>query len=116
MTDGAQGGAVGAAVDLGSNSVHLLVAAVADHRLEPLLDESVFLGLGRALDAGGVLGPVARRGLVDTLVHYAELARALGAAAITFIGTEPLRRAGDAPRIAREVEAATGDPAPRAHP
>ena len=108
MTDGPLGGAVAAAVDLGSNSVHLLVASVADHRLEPLLDESVFLGLGRALDGGGVLGPEARRGLVDVLVHYSELARGLGATAITFIGTEPLRRAADAPRIGHEVEAATG--------
>jgi len=110
MTDGSLGGSVGAAVDLGSNSVHLLVAGVADHRLEPLIDESVFLGLGKALDGGGVLGPDARAGLVEALVHYAELARGLGATAITFIGTEPLRRAGDAPTIAREVEAATGIP------
>ena len=110
MTDGAPGGAVAAAVDLGSNSVHLLVASVADHRLEPLLDESVFLGLGRALDGGGVLGSESRRGLVDALVHYSELARGLGATAITFIGTEPIRRAADAPRIAREIEAATGVP------
>lgn len=110
MTDAAQGGVVGAAVDLGSNSVHLLVAAVANLRLDPLLDESVFLGLGRALDGGGVLGPAARAGLVDALVHYTELARGLGAAHVTFIGTEPMRRAADAPRIAHEVEAATGVP------
>jgi exopolyphosphatase/pppGpp-phosphohydrolase len=110
VTDLGQGGAVGAAVDLGSNSVHLLVAAVADHRLDPLRDESVFLGLGRALDGGGLLGPIARAGLVDALVHYTELARGLGAAHITFVGTEPLRRAADAPRIAQEVEAATGVP------
>ena len=110
MTEPANGGAVGAAVDLGSNSVHLLVAGVADHRLEPLLDELVFLGLGKALDGGGALGPVARAGLVDALVHYAELARGLGATSITFIGTEPMRRAADAPLIAREIEAATGVP------
>ena len=110
MTDAALGAAVGAAVDLGSNSVHLLVASVADHRLEPLLDESVFLGLGTALDGGGALGRPARAGLVDALVHYAELARGLGADAITFIGTEPLRRAADAARIVHEVEAATGVP------
>ena len=110
MTEPANGGAVGAAVDLGSNSVHLLVAGVAEHRLEPLLDELVFLGLGKALDSGGVLGSVARAGLVDALVHYAELARGLGATAITFVGTEPLRRAGDAPHIASEIEDATGVP------
>ena len=42
---------VGAAVDLGSNSVHLLVAAIHGHQLRPLADESVFLGLGTTIDA-----------------------------------------------------------------
>lgn len=101
---------VGAAVDLGSNSVHLLVAGVADHLLDPLVDESVFLGLGHAVDTGSLLGPIARTALVDALVHYTEIARGLGASAITFIGTEPVRRAADAATIAHEVEAATGVP------
>jgi len=101
---------VGAAVDLGSNSVHLLVAGVAEHRLDPLADESVFLGLGHAVDAEGRLGGTARTELVDVLVHYADVARGLGAIAITFVGTEPMRRAVDAAAIVHEVEAATGVP------
>jgi exopolyphosphatase/pppGpp-phosphohydrolase len=40
---------VGAVVDLGSTSVHLLVASLDGHRLTPLVDESVFLGLGKAV-------------------------------------------------------------------
>jgi len=102
--------AVGAAVDLGSNSVHLLVAAVADHRLDSLADESVFLGLGHAVDLEGRLGLAARYQLVDVLVHYAGVARELGATAITLIGTEPIRRAADAAAVVGEVEAATGVP------
>lgn len=101
---------VSAAVDLGSNSVHLLVAGVAEHRLDPLLDESVFLGLGVAIDSRGYLGAEARAGLVDALVHYTELSRGLGARAITFLGTEPIRRAADGQAIVHEVERATGVP------
>lgn len=101
---------VGAAVDIGSNSVHLLVAGVAQHRLDSLVDESVFLGLGHAVDADNRLGPTARAGLVEALVHYAEIARGLGATEITFIGTEPIRRAADAATIVRDVEVATGVP------
>ena len=41
-----------AGVDVGANSVHLLVAVVTGHRLEPVVDESVFLGLGDRVDAG----------------------------------------------------------------
>ena len=67
-----------AAVDCGSNSVHLLVAVVARHRIEPLVDESVFLGLGPAADER-VFGEAARGALVAALVGYGETARRLGA-------------------------------------
>lgn len=101
---------VGASVDLGSNSVHLLVAAIAGHRLRPLTDESVFLGLGATVDAQAHLGTSGRSELVAALARYASAARALDAAAITFMGTEPIRRAGDAARIVAAVEDSTGIP------
>jgi exopolyphosphatase/pppGpp-phosphohydrolase len=101
---------IGAAVDLGSNSVHLLVAGVAGHRLESLVDESAFLGLGAAVAERGYLGAAVRGELVATLVGYADVARWLGARTVTFVGTEPLRRAADASRIVHEVGAATGVP------
>jgi exopolyphosphatase/guanosine-5'-triphosphate,3'-diphosphate pyrophosphatase len=101
--------AIVAAVDVGSTSVHLLVAVAGSHRLEPLLDESVFLGLGTAAD-DGVLGPAARGSLVTTLAHYGDAARRLGSRSITFVATEPLRRAADAAPIVHAVERATGSP------
>ena len=101
---------VGASVDLGSNSVHLLVAAVAGHRLQPLADESVFLGLGDAVHDGGPLGAAKRAELVAALGTYADTARRLGATSITFIGTEPLRRAADAARVVHDVVHASGVP------
>lgn len=91
-------------MDVGSNSVHLLTAVVGEHRLEPLVDESVFLGLGAAADRG-LLGAEARPTLVDALVRYATVARELGAVQVTFVGTEPIRRARDAARVVHEVEA-----------
>ena len=101
---------VGASADLGSNSVHLLVAAIVGHELEPLADESVFLGLGATVDEHGHLGLAKRRELADALAHYAARARQLGASHVTFMGTEPIRRAADAARMADEVEQATGAP------
>lgn len=100
---------VAAAVDVGANSVHLLVAVTGGHRLEPLVDESVFLGLGDAVERGW-LGPELRRDLVDALARYAGTARRLGADRIIFVGTEPLRRAVDAARAIHEVEATVGLP------
>ena len=57
---------VAAAVDIGSFSVHLLVAKVRGHLLEGPHDESAHLGLGRAIDETGGLGE-ARERLVDDL-------------------------------------------------
>ncbi len=99
-----------AAADLGSNSVHLLVAAVAGDELEPLVDESVFLGLGTAIAARGYLGTSRRAELVAALATYMQTARSLDAREVAFIGTEPIRRALDAAAIVAEVAAATGAP------
>lgn len=100
----------GAAVDLGSNSVHLLVAAIDGHTLRPLADESVFLGLGAAVDGSGHLGAARRADLTAALAAYAGTARRLGAARLTLLGTEPIRRAADAARVVSEVGAAIDVP------
>jgi exopolyphosphatase/guanosine-5'-triphosphate,3'-diphosphate pyrophosphatase len=101
---------IAAAVDLGSNSVHLLVSAIEGHRLDPLADVSVFLGLGDAVHDGRSLGTAGRAQLVSALTGYATTARELGATAITFLGTEPIRQAVDAAWIVHEVGRATGVP------
>lgn len=101
---------VGAAVDLGSNSVHLLAAGIHGHQLRALADESVFLGLGTAVDTSAHLGQVARGELAKVLARYADRSRELGAAHITFLGTEPIRRAADGARIVDDVERASGVP------
>jgi exopolyphosphatase/guanosine-5'-triphosphate,3'-diphosphate pyrophosphatase len=84
------------------------VAVVAGHRLQPLVDESVFLGLGSAIADRGFLGRAARGELTATLVRYADAARRLGATAVTFLGTEPIRRAADGPAIVHEAMTASG--------
>lgn len=101
---------VGAAVDLGATSVHLLVAQIADHRLQPIADESVFLGLGSAVAERGHLGRTARAQLVAALIGYVATARGLGALDLTLIGTEPIRRAADAGALVHEIGLATGTP------
>lgn len=100
--------AVGAAVDLGSTSVHLLVAEVDGHGLRPLVDESAFLGLGATVEGAAHLGPAATARLLDTLRGYAATARAHGAVHLTLLGTEPIRRAADAAALVVRVETELG--------
>lgn len=97
-----------AAVDIGSTSVHLLVAEFSGAGVEPLLDTSDLLGLGGQIESDGMLGPIARRGLTETLERYAAEARRLGSRVIVFVGTDPLRHAADAAPACREIELATG--------
>ena len=101
-----------AALDIGSNSAHALVAHVADggSALVPLLDESELLGLGDAVGETRVVGPVVLARLATVLAGYANRARALGAEQVACVGTEPLRRAADARRAVAAIEAATGCP------
>jgi exopolyphosphatase/guanosine-5'-triphosphate,3'-diphosphate pyrophosphatase len=94
---------VAASVDVGSNSVHLLAAVVAGHRLVPLVDESELLGLGATVDAEGRLGTARRTELVSVLARYVETARQLGCASVALVGTEPLRVASDADRVVEDV-------------
>jgi exopolyphosphatase / guanosine-5'-triphosphate,3'-diphosphate pyrophosphatase len=83
---------------------------VDGHRIQPLVDDSVFLGLGEAVAELGHLGRAARGELAATLVRYADSARRLGATDVTLIGTEPIRRAADASVIVHEVWLASGAP------
>lgn len=101
---------VGASIDLGSNSVHLLVAAIAGHRLRPLVDESAFLGLGATIDQQAHLGGDGTARLVDQLATYVDTAHRLGATSIALLGTEPIRRAADAAAVAFAIEQRTGIP------
>src|SRR5262245_61125694 len=98
---------IAAAVDIGSYSVHLLVAEVDGHELRVVHDESAFLGLGRRLTETGRLG-AARSTLRETIEGYVAHGAALGARTITLVGTDPLRRAADRRGAVDDIRAATG--------
>ena len=99
-----------AAIDVGSNSVHLLVAAVDDDGLDVLADESVFLGLGAVVDRTGQIGSRACRRLLVAVHRYVDRARMLGARFIVCAGTEPMRRAIDGPAVAAVIGRLIGVP------
>ena len=100
----------GAAIDLGSTSVHLLIARPERTSLAVLEDESAFLGLGAAVDGPGTLGPTGRATVVATVGEYVDRARAAGVEAPILMGTEPLRRLADATQVVAEVSARAGVP------
>lgn len=89
-----------AAIDIGSNSVHLLVAFATRSvrpgihaQLVPLIDESDLIGLGDTLDARGAIPPEPIQQVIDSLDRQLTLAENAGASRRLVMGTEPLRRA-----------------------
>src|SRR4051812_7854204 len=96
-----------AAIDIGSYSVHVLVARVHGRELEELHDESSFLGLGPTVDEEAAIGSAIPK-LLETLARYVARARELGASAVVIAGTDPLRRALDAAAVRAEIGRATG--------
>lgn len=104
--NGAAGLPIVAAIDAGTNSVHLLVATATGSHLRVIADDKVYLRLGQAIESGR-LG-AQRADLITALLRFSQAARDLGAERVALIGTEPLRRAADAVQVARDVERAAG--------
>jgi exopolyphosphatase/guanosine-5'-triphosphate,3'-diphosphate pyrophosphatase len=96
---------IAAAVDVGSNSVHLLLTELDG---EILRDESVLLGLGAMVDMEGFIPDDGLAAMVQVLTRYVTEAQESGAGSITLLATEPLRRASNRSRAKAGVLAATG--------
>lgn len=83
---------IAAALDIGSNSIKLLVLELpASGAYRILHDESRVTGLGRGLSAGGGLSPQAVEATLAVLRQMCATARALGAGRIEAAGTAALR-------------------------
>ena len=81
---------IAAAIDVGSNSLHLLLTELDG---EVLRDESVLLGLGAMVDMEGFVPDDGLATMVEAMTGYVEAAEEEGAESITLLATEPLRRA-----------------------
>lgn len=99
-----------AAVDLGSNSFHLVVARVVDGL--PLvvdrLRERVVLAAG--LDAQGRLEPGAEARALACLKRFGQRLRGVAPDAVRAVGTNALRQARNGARLLRRGQAALGHP------
>lgn len=95
-----------AAVDVGSNSVRLLVVDAAGRRLTR---ELTITRLGRGIDATGRFDAAALEHTVQTILRYRAIWTAHGVDhAVRVAATAAVRDAADADRFLSAVEAATG--------
>jgi exopolyphosphatase/guanosine-5'-triphosphate,3'-diphosphate pyrophosphatase len=98
-----------AAVDLGSNSFHLVVAEVrADGAFEPLVSEKEMLRLGDVVSREGLITPAAADAAVATMRRFRLLAEAAGATEILARATSALRSASNGDAVLDRIEAEAG--------
>jgi exopolyphosphatase/guanosine-5'-triphosphate,3'-diphosphate pyrophosphatase len=96
-----------AALDLGSNSFHLLIAeAHADGTFEPLVRDKEMLRLGNIVAATGEIGSAASAA-VDVVRRFRALAEDLEVKEVVAYGTAALREARDSASLIDWIEAET---------
>ncbi len=84
-----------AVIDTGTNSTRLLVADVAEGRVNELERLTEVTRLGAGVDRDGRLHPDARKRVSDCVARYAERIRELEAGRTLILATSSVRDAGD---------------------
>lgn len=98
-----------AALDLGSNSFHLVVAEVApDGSFESLVREKEMLRLGDVVSREGAITPDAADAAVVTVRRFRLLAEAAGATEILARATSALRTASNGDEVVARIERESG--------
>ncbi len=97
-----------AVVDLGSNSVRMVVYEKAGRAPLPRFNEKALCRLGEGLEEAGEISPPAFRRVVDTMGRFAAIAEAMGVARLDVLATEAVRRAANGEDLVQAIGAATG--------
>ncbi|MES1203026.1 MAG: Ppx/GppA family phosphatase [Pseudomonadota bacterium] len=97
-----------AVIDVGSNSVRLVVYRIDGRAMTPVLNEKVMAGLGRELSVTGKLAPAGVEAALQALRRYRTLIGAMGVAHVDAVATAAVREAIDGADFARRAERETG--------
>jgi exopolyphosphatase / guanosine-5'-triphosphate,3'-diphosphate pyrophosphatase len=98
-----------AALDLGSNSFHLLVAdAHPDGTFEPLVREKEVLRLADMVATSGHIGERSEALAVEVVGRFRSMAESVDAHEIVACATSALREADDSAAVVDHIETATG--------
>ncbi|SDL27900.1 Ppx/GppA family phosphatase [Aliiruegeria lutimaris] len=95
-------------IDIGSNSVRLVVFDGAARSPAYFFNEKVMAGLGAGMDQTGRLNPKGRERALMAIRRFTTLARGMGIPPLTAVATAAVRVAEDGDEFRREVERETG--------
>jgi exopolyphosphatase/pppGpp-phosphohydrolase len=97
-----------AAIDVGSNTIHMVVARCFPDTLEILADEVDLTRIGASVTATGKISPEKTQAALQTLKAYQDLAGRSGAEQIFVVATEAIRQADNSAEFLARVRAETG--------
>jgi len=98
-----------AAIDIGTNTVLLLIASIDTRgQLATLVDEQRVPRLGKGVEESGNINRSALNRLIDVLLEYRAMIADHGVESITVTGTSALRDAANRQHVLHRVRAATG--------
>ncbi len=95
-------------VDVGSNSVRMVVFDGAARSPAYFFNEKVFCGLGSSLAVTGCLNPDGRRKALAAIRRFTLLAGDMGLTSLVGVGTAAIRDSTDGEEFCRELQEATG--------
>ena len=100
-----------AAIDLGTNTVRLLIVEAGTGPGWRALEQTQRVTrLGEGLAASGRLSEAAMTRTAETVIEYAERAARLGAGRVLIVGTSAVREAANGAAFAAALASATGHP------
>jgi exopolyphosphatase/guanosine-5'-triphosphate,3'-diphosphate pyrophosphatase len=99
---------VNAIIDVGTNSIKLLVADCTGGNMSVLLDRNEITRLGEGYEQSGELEGAAMSRSLEAIAEMAGAARALGAHEIAAVGTQALRGSRNSPDFIKSVKSACG--------
>ncbi|MEO0881688.1 MAG: Ppx/GppA family phosphatase [Pseudomonadota bacterium] len=99
-----------AVIDIGSNSVRLVIYSVSGRAFLPHYNERVMAGLGTGLSETGRLSAEGRDNALRALRRFGAILKGLSVDTIKAVGTAAVRTAGDGPAFLKDAEAALGRP------
>ncbi len=97
-----------AVIDVGSNSVRLVVYRIDGRAMTPILNEKVMAGLGRDLPRTGKLSKDGVETAIKALKRFATLIDSLRIEDTFAVGTAAVREGSDGPEFVKRVEKETG--------
>ena len=97
-----------AIVDIGSNSIRLLVYDQLGRAPMPRFNEKSLCRLAEGLAETGVIAPGHFHRAVEAVRRFRAIADAMGVSRIDAVATEAMRRASNGPKLAAAIEAESG--------